>query len=156
MSVFRAGIERSGFGFDIPRYRMCSIFRRVSVLVVAVATCWAAAPRAQSSLFAFTTNDFWLNLHHYLYVLGRAHGRMPDATQPAVASALDDERLGLVPLTDEERSVWDASAAAYANGLSRQSSVFQAPLAPMTINLANTGDMIEFPATSFDSAARDT
>src|SRR5437773_1229571 len=70
---------------------MRHISRRIGALLVAVSTCWAAGPAAQSqasSLFAFTTNDFWLNLHHYLYVLGRAHRRMPDATQLAVAGAL--------------------------------------------------------------------
>jgi hypothetical protein len=137
---------------------MRRIFRK-GVLLIVVLTWWAAGPASQSpasSLFAFTTNDFWLNLHHYLYVLGRAHSRMPDATQPAVAGAPDDERQGLLLLTEEERSIWDGSVTAYANSLSRQSSVFQPPLAPMTINLANTGDVIGFPAISFDSSARDT
>jgi len=138
---------------------MPRILRRSGVLLAAVLAFWAARPAAQpraSSLFAFTTNDVWLNLHHYLYVLGRAHNRMPDATQAAVASAPDDEREGLLLLTDEERHIWDESAAAYANGLSRQSSVFQPPLGTITINLANTGDVMPFPAISFDPAARNT
>src|SRR5438093_13600571 len=121
---------------------MRHISRRIGALLVAVSTCWAAGPAAQSqasSLFAFTTNDFWLNLHHYLYVLGRAHSRMPDATQPAVAGAPDDERQGLLLLTEEERSIWDGSVTAYADSLSRESSVHQPPHAPMPINLANTG-----------------
>jgi hypothetical protein len=80
---------------------------------------------------------------------------MPDATQPAVASAHDDERQGRPLLTDDERSVWDQAVTAYANGLSRRNSVFQPPLAPMTINLANTGDVPGFPVRSFDAAARD-
>jgi hypothetical protein len=135
------------------------ILRRIGVLLIAVLTWCAARPAAQlhaSSLFAFTTNDFWLNLHHYLYVLGRAHGRMRDATQPGVAGAPDDERQGLLLLADEERNVWDAAVTAYANSLSRQSSVFQPPLAPITINLASTGDVIGFPVISFDSSARET
>jgi hypothetical protein len=106
-------------------------------------------------LFVFTTNDFWLNLHHYLYVLSRTRRRMPDATQPAVASAPDDERQGRLLLTDDERSVWDEAVTEYANGLSQRNSVFQPPLAPMTINLANTGDVTGFPVLSFDAAARD-
>jgi hypothetical protein len=96
---------------------MGRIFRRLSVLLVALLTWSTAGPAAQSqpSLFVFTTNDFWLNLHHYLYVLGRAHSHMPDATQPAVASAPDDERQGLRTLNDEEHRNWDASVTAYAN-----------------------------------------
>ena len=34
--------------------------------------------------FAFSTDDVWLNLHHYLYVLGRSRSGTPDATQQAV------------------------------------------------------------------------
>jgi hypothetical protein len=57
---------------------MRHIFRRIGVLLLAVL----------SSLFAFTTNDFWLNLHHYLYVLGRAHSRVPDAMQLGLRSPM--------------------------------------------------------------------
>ena len=137
---------------------MGQVFRATAVAIVAVLTWWPAAPASQSrssSLFAFTTNDFWLNLHHYLYVLGRVRNRAPDVSQVAVASAPDDERQGLVSLTDEERRIWDRSLTAYANGLSTRPSVFQPPLNAMTIALANTGDVIGFPVTSFDAAARD-
>lgn len=69
---------------------MRHICRTMGVLLVGVVT-WAAGATAQAPpLFAFTTHDFWLNLHHYLYVMGRAHAGMRDATQPAVASAPDD------------------------------------------------------------------
>jgi hypothetical protein len=137
---------------------MGRFFRGIGIVIVAVLTAWPAAPASQSrasSLFAFTTNDFWLNLHRYLYVLGRVRNRAPDASQVAVASAPDDERQGLVSLNDEEHRIWDASVTAYANGLSKRPSVFQPPLSTMTIALANTGDAIGFPLTSFDAAARD-
>src|SRR5262249_42979056 len=78
-----------------------------------------------------------------------------DATQPAVASAPDDERQGRPLLTDDERSVWDEAVAAYASGLSRRSVGFQPPLAPMAIPLANTRHVMRFPVPSFDAAARD-
>jgi len=139
---------------------MFSLRMRVGIAIVlaAVVTCWNERPfagQSQRTFFAFTTNDFWLNLHHYLYVLGRARNRMADATQPAVASAPDDERQGLVALSDDERRIWDAAATAYANGPSRQPSVFQPPLAPMTINLANTGDVARFPVATFDAPVRE-
>ena len=41
--------------------------RRILGLLLLAATC---AP-AQETLFTFR-NEFWLNLHHFLYVLGRA------------------------------------------------------------------------------------
>lgn len=132
--------------------------RRTAIPIVAILTCWAAAPSAlpqPSSLFAFTTDNFWLDLHHYLYVLGRAHNGAPDATQPSVASALDDEKQGLADVTDEERRSWKAAVAAYASGLSRRSNVFQLPLSKMTIDLAKTGDVPAFRLPSFDPAARE-
>jgi hypothetical protein len=81
---------------------------RVLVLtaVIVNGTSVASAQDAPPALFEFTTNDFWLNLHHYLYVLGRAHSGALDAKQPAVASAPDDEQRGLASLTDEERRTW--------------------------------------------------
>jgi hypothetical protein len=114
------------------------------------------APARTAPLFQFSTDDFWLNLHHYLYVLGRAHNRAPDATQPAVASAPDDERQGLAALTEEERRLWDEAVTAYANGLSRQTSFLQPPLAAMSIALTDGGDSDSFPAATFDSAVRAT
>src|SRR5262245_32248751 len=87
------------------------------LMVLILATPGRAAQSSTSSLFAFTTDDFWLNLHHYLYVVGRARAHMPDATQQAVAGAPDDERDGLLRLTEEERQVWEACATEYANGL---------------------------------------
>jgi hypothetical protein len=131
----------------------------IAVLSVAlVLSTSAAQPQAQQrSLFAFTTNDFWLNLHHYLYVLGRAHRGAPDATQASVVSAPDDEKHGLAPLNDEDRIVWEAAVTAYATGPSRQSSVFQRPLSTMTIELARTADNGEFPMVlgpPFDNVVR--
>jgi hypothetical protein len=112
-----------------------------------------ATVRAES-LFQFSTDDFWLNLHHYLYILGRAHNNAADATQPAVASAPDDERQGLAALTEEERRVWNEAVAVYANGLSREASFLQPPLAPMSVALARAGDSASFPVATFDSVAR--
>ena len=118
----------------------------------------AANPFAQPrpAYFEFTTNDFWLNLHHYLYVLGRAHNGASDAMQPAVATAPDDEKQGLALLTDEERQIWVRAVDSYSRGLSQQSSFFQTPLAPMTIGLAKTGDVPSFPVLTWNAANRET
>ena len=109
-----------------------------------------------TSYFQFTTDDFWLNLHHYLYVLGRAHSGAPDSTEVAVATAPDDEKQRLALLTDEERRSWAAAVDAYSKGLSRQASVFQLPLAAMTTNLAKAGDVKEFPASTIAATDRAT
>ena len=64
------------------------------------------------------------------------------------------ERQGRAALTDEERQTWDDAVAAYANRLSRQTSSFQPPLAPMTIGLAAGGDREVFPVATFEPGAR--
>jgi hypothetical protein len=126
---------------------------------MAMATSVSPPGQPQSaSLFAFGTDDFWLNLHHFLYVLGRAHRGAPDAAQIAVAGAPDEEKQGLALLSDDERQVWDKAVQASADGLSRQSSVFQRPLSTMTIALGKTGDVAAFPASlgpMFDTAVRE-
>ena len=119
---------------------------------VGTAAAQVAPPRAVP-LFQFTADDFWLNLHHYLYVLGRAHNGA-DSGQPAVASAPDDERQGRAALSDADRASWDDAVSAYESGLSRRSSVLQPPLAPMTVALATGGDTDTFPVATFDASTR--
>ncbi|HET9833583.1 MAG TPA: hypothetical protein VFP91_17805, partial [Vicinamibacterales bacterium] len=124
----------------------------------ALLLAWLATPafaQTRTSYFEFTTNDFWLNLHHYLYVLGRAHNNAPDATQPAVATAPDDEKRGLSLLTEEERQSWASVVDSYARGVSQNTSFFQRPLATMTISLAKTGDVPAFPVATWNAADRE-
>ena len=128
----------------------------LTILLLGLAVVTSAGQGRPASYFEFTTNDFWLNLHHYLYVLGRAHGGAPDATQPAVASAPDDEKQGLALLTEDERQAWSAVVDAYAKGTSRLPSMFQNPLATMTISLAKTGDVPAFPVSTWKSSDRET
>ena len=86
---------------------------KVSVLAVVLAA-QAAVP-----IFRFETDGFWLNLHHYLYVLGRVEAKMPDITREAVAGAPADEAEGLKLLTEAERQTWREAVSTYANGLSK-------------------------------------
>ena len=64
----------------------------VFVAACSVATRPVAQPRAtpapESRLFAMQSN-FWVNLHHFLYVTARAR-RGLGTTRPAVTSALAD------------------------------------------------------------------
>lgn len=84
-----------------------------------------ASVRAQPTAPIFTYHSsFWLNLHHFLYVLGRVEAKRPDVTRRAVAGAPDDEAQGLARATDDERRVWREVVAAYAKGPSRRDPVF--------------------------------
>jgi hypothetical protein len=83
-------------------------------------------------IFHFETDGFWLNLHHYLYVLGRVEAKMPDIRRDAVAGAPADEAMGLALLTGAERQAWRDAVAFYARGLSRQDTVFDRSLVDVT------------------------
>jgi hypothetical protein len=56
-----------------------------TLLLVIAATLAVPAGAAQAPqpapIFRFDTDEMWLNLHHYLYVLGRARANMPDASR---------------------------------------------------------------------------
>ncbi len=77
----------------------------------------------------FSTDGFWLNLHHFLYVLGRAEAKAPDAGRPAVAGAPADAARGLEALTAEQRLAWRESVAFYAAGPSKLDLIFDRRLA---------------------------
>ena len=59
----------------------------VAGLVAIFAAVPGAQPERQSSIFAINSDDFWLNLHHFLYVLGRARLGIPDASRAPVVDA---------------------------------------------------------------------
>ena len=59
-----------------------------------VTAALAFALAAQSTaIFNIRPDDFWLNLHKFLYVLGRAENRAADARQAPVADAPADAWL---------------------------------------------------------------
>src|SRR5215208_7054783 len=56
-----------------------------------------AEVRRSSPIFNFYDDEFWLNLHHFLYVLGRAENKTRDSARAAVSGALADQQQGMVP-----------------------------------------------------------
>lgn len=98
----------------------------LSVLLVA---------QASDPIFRFETDGFWLNLHHYLYVLGRVEAKMPDITRAAVAGAPADEAEGLTGLSTSDQQVWRDAVAVYAAGPSKLDAIFDATLIELTNQL---------------------
>jgi hypothetical protein len=88
--------------------------------------------QGSSSIFRFEADGFWLNLHHFLYVLGRAQAGMPDIKRRAVANAPFDQAEGLKGLNETERREWQEAVTFYAGGLSRQDAVFTQSLIAVT------------------------
>jgi hypothetical protein len=108
--------------------------------------CGQTEPAAHSPIFTFHSG-FWLNLHHFLYVLGRVEATMPDITRRAVAGAPDDEARGLAAVSDSERRQWRAVVTAYANGPSRRDPVFDHDLIDAGMMLARAGDAASLDGT---------
>ena len=99
-----------------------------------------ATAQSPEPIFRFETDELWLNLHHYLYVLGRVEARMSDVAREAVAGAPDDEKQGLAALDEKERAAWREAVAFYAAGPSRKDLIFDETLAKLTHALADADE----------------
>jgi len=64
------------------------------VAVSTIAPAAAQSPRP-SPIFRLESDEFWLNLHHFLYALGRVEAKMSDATSTGVAAASSEAERGL-------------------------------------------------------------
>lgn len=127
-------------------------FTRAVACVLLAGTGLASA--ATTPIFRFESDEFWLNLHHFLYVLGRAESKTRDASRAAVADAPADSERGLQALTAQERMVWTESITAYAKGLSQKDAVFDDPLSETTHTLALAHDSASLPPSAIDSSTR--
>jgi len=108
--------------------------------------------QTSSPVFRFETDGFWLNLHHYLYVLGRAEARIADSKREAVAAAPGDAAEGLKSLSEAEQQIWRAAVTSYADGLSKLDAVFDAGLVEVTNQLKQAPSDRPVPALKIDPA----
>jgi hypothetical protein len=111
-------------------------------------------PAFRTALFRFQTDEFWLNLHHFLYVLGRSVAKMPDASRDAVAGAPGESTRGLAALDDAEKKGWLQGMAYYAAGPSRKDAIFDEPLPSVTHALADLGDAPDLAKAPIDPELR--
>lgn len=93
------------------------------------------APQAAGNpkLFVMQSN-FWVNLHHFLYVTARAR-RGLDATRPAVTKALEDT-VGFGALAPALRADWDESVAYYARAIAERDILFDSALVVVNVSLS--------------------
>lgn len=103
-----------------------------------------------SPIFVFHTDEFWLNLNHFLYVLGRAENKEADATREAVASAPADQAKGLAKLNAKEQAIWREVVTSYATGFSKKDLVFEDSAAATTNALAQAGDAKSLQGVAID------
>jgi hypothetical protein len=130
----------------------------LALAVLALASPPPAVPTAPvaAPIFRFETGGFWLNLHHFLYVLGRAEAATPDSAREAVAGAPADAARGGAQMTPEERVAWAAAVLAYSSGLSRKDVVFDDPLPELAGALARAGDRASLEGAGVDPLAAAT
>lgn len=124
----------------------CALILFVALLLFGqVHRLFASPTRSQSPakrhepIFVFHTDEFWLNLHHFLYVLARAENKERDAAREAVSNAPADQERGLAHLNQKERGIWREAVAWYAAGLGKKDIVFDDPLPAITGALARAG-----------------
>jgi len=82
---------------------------------------------------------FWLNLHTFLYVLGRDRLGAADHTREAVAGAPTDQAAGLEKLSASDRRAWEDAVSTYAAGLSNLDAVLDAEMVDVTSALSRSG-----------------
>ena len=136
----------------------CRTLLRTSAIALTLALTPGAAPAQmfqQAAPFRFTPNAFWLNLHQFLYVLGRAHSNAPDTARAAVATAGPDEERGLKDMNSEEGATWRRAVEWYASGASSLDPVFDETLIAAALDLAAAGDAPTLvPTTRIDPGTR--
>ena len=105
--------------------------------------------------FRFTTDGFWLNLHQFLYVLGRLHSGNADATSSAVLTAGPDEERGLKVMNFQDAEAWKRAVEMYAAGASSLDAVLDETLVAAALDLAAAKDVPVLVATTrIDKATR--
>jgi hypothetical protein len=137
-SQWRLALRDSSTSHPVSSYRMQNVS--------------AQAKDSRVTIFVFHTDEFWLNLHHFLYVLGRAVNKTPDVTREAVVEAPGDQERGLKKLSLNEQTIWREAVASYAAGLSKKDLIFDDPLPALTIALARAGDAKSLTGSEVDPA----
>lgn len=115
------------------------MIRHILALATVAAASTASAqsnrsPAPASRLFAMQSN-FWVNLHHFLYVRARATKGL-DATRPAVTNALSDTS-GLGSLDRDARRAWDESHDYYTRVLAERDILFDSAMVLVNMRLSN-------------------
>src|SRR5262245_25151164 len=91
-----------------------------------------------STLFEFHS-EFWMNLHHFLYVQARAHLKTPDSQRRAVTKVSSD-LAAIDKLSYADQRLWKVALTYYEQNLASQDVVVDQPIVGITNLLAMQGD----------------
>lgn len=133
----------------------------ILVALLALAPSWRVYVDAASTMnvatqprvepFQIYTDDFWLNLHQFLYALGVHEAGLPTRTRRAIVNAPVESQAALDRLTPQERAQWAGAVRFYAAGPSARDLVFDRDLVRITDTLTalrNTGTIPPTVATT--------
>ena len=129
----------------------------LGALLLALPACAQPSPGAPETsvgqpLFTFRAT-LWMNLHHFLYVLGRARNGAPDSRRRAVAAAPDDAKI-IDTAAAKERGAWERAVAYYQRHVSPMDAVFDRDLTDITNALAAAGDASNLDGTALPAPLR--
>ncbi len=125
-----------------------------AVVVGTLASVATGQTPRPAPIFSFESDEFWLNLHHFLYLLGRSEAKMPDPARGGIPLAIADAEKGVTSLTGEERKAWATAVTTYAAGLSKLDAVRGEPFATITAALTAADDAPTLPGV--EAAAAET
>ncbi len=126
------------------------------VFLLAVSCMASAQPpsarqTAAAPLFTFETDELWLNLHHFLWVLGRTEAGIRDNTRQSAVTAASEAERALPSVSAEDRAAWAEAVHVYAAGLSRYAAL-QEPMPTTTRAVASAGDRPTLAGVALDGA----
>lgn len=126
------------------------MYFRTLVLAVTMTAGTASTLVAQNAapIFQFH-NGFWVNLHSFLYVLGRAANGESDATRTAVVNAPRD-LAGFDAVSAGDQAAWHRAVAFYQDSLSKLDPVFDDELIGVTMAMARAGNMPSLESDALD------
>jgi hypothetical protein len=124
-------------------------------MALAAILAGASGPPLTSSgkpLFTFRAS-LWMNLHHFLYVLGRQRNGTPDSRRRAVANAPTDAAR-IESGSAGERVAWERALAYYQKNVSTMDAIFDRDLTNITNALAAAGDAPTLAAVDIPAELR--
>jgi hypothetical protein len=134
--------------------RTCGLSAALGTLVLAGLAAAQHAP-AEIHLFRFHTG-FWVNLHHFLYVLGRAQNAAPDSHRAGVQAAPSEASRAIAAQPEATRTRWQNAVDAYAGSLSQKDAVFDHDLGRLVLQLTKASDEARLDRLGLDSATAHT
>jgi hypothetical protein len=120
----------------------------VAIPATAASAQRGPSPDAGHRLFAMQSN-FWVNLHHFLYVTARAERRLDRRT--AVTQALADT-VGIGTLSAARRADWDAALAFYRKAIAERDVLFDSALVAVNVALSHVAGTTSLASSGVDAA----